>query len=141
MNSIKYYFLIIILSGCAHPTQNNNIDKIPIVNDSLELELIMLKNQAFCSCFNRSIKKTGTQMTPPDGSNYLQLSDLVIECTFDPNLNKVIEKWVNKKYISYCKDDELYLMRCLDFYNSKELNIYIDSVRQVEIKKLSIDSK
>lgn len=141
MNSIKYYFLIFILSGCAHPTQNNNIDKILIVNDSLELELIMLKNQAFCSCFNRSIKKAGTQMTPPDGSNYLQLSDLVIEYTFDPNLNKVIEKWVNKKHISYCKDDELYLMRCLDFYNSKELNIYIDSVRQVEIKKLSIDSK
>lgn len=141
MNSLKYYFLIFILSGCSLPTRDNITDKNLIVNDSLELELIMLKNQAFCSCFNRTIKKAGTKMAPSDGSNYLQLSNLVVEYTFDPILNKLIEKWVNKKYTSYCKDDELYLMRCLDFYNSKELNTYIDSVRQVEIKKLTIDFK
>lgn len=142
MKCIKYYIILLILLGCSYePTQNNKINKELNVKDSLNSELIMLKNQAFCDCYNRSIKKTGAQIVPHDGSSYLQLSDLVVEYTFDPILDKLIEKWVNKKYTSYCKDNELYLMRCLDFYNSKELNTYIDSVRQVEIKKLTIDSK
>ena len=32
-------------------------------------------------------------------------------------------------------------MRCLDFYNSKDLELYIDSIRQVEILKRRIDAE
>lgn len=88
MKCIKYYVILLILLSCSYePTQNNKINKELNVKDSLNSELIMLKNQAFCDCYNRSIKKSGVQIAPHDGSSYLQLSDLVVEYTFDPILN------------------------------------------------------
>ena len=46
----------------------------------------------------------------------------------------MITKWAKKEYKSYDPNQNLYLMKCLDFYNSPVLIKFIDSVRQKEIK-------
>lgn len=112
-------------------------------NDSLELalesELVMLKNQAFCSCFYKSLKAVDGEISPPDGSSYVQISELAPEYLInDDRLNALIEKWVAKGYNSYDYRNKLYMMRCLDFYNSEDLKQYIDSVRIIETKKMEI---
>ena len=98
-------------------------------------QLLMLKNQAFCNCVNQAMKKSGATLAPRDASNYLQLFELDVKYFFDPNLERIVNIWNQKECISYDSEKELYFMRCLDFYNSKELANYIDSVRNVEIKK------
>jgi len=105
-------------------------------DDFLDEQLLLLKNQAFCNCVNQAMKKAGATLNPQDGSNYLQLFELDAKYFFDPNLERIINMWNQKEYISYDSEKELYFMRCLDFYNSKELANYIDSVRNVEMKKI-----
>lgn len=139
---VKIYFstliLIVLVLGCSvdHNTKNN-LEISDVTTDSLELELAMLKNEAFCMCFNRSIKKENVQITPPDGSSYIQLSDVVAQYANESNLNLIIDKWVKKEYRSYSDENKLYLMRCLDLYNSEDLDNYIDSVRIIHTTKVT----
>lgn len=125
------FSLTLAILGCSseHGSKKSNES-----NDSLESELTMLKNQAFCDCFYKSTKIANTQVSPPDGTSYIQLSTLVERYANDPKLNQIINKWVEKEYLSYSENNKLYLMRCLDFYNSVELKTYIDSIRNIEIK-------
>lgn len=69
----------------------------------------------------------------------------------DENADKLLEKWKNKDYFSDYeliigpepgddnKKGNIRLLKVLDFYESEDLNNYIDSVRKVEIKKLLIE--
>ncbi|WP_207534483.1 hypothetical protein [Desertivirga arenae] len=52
------------------------------------------------------------------------------------SLQRIANKWAAKEYKAYEPSDKLYLMKALDFYNSKELNNYIDSIRKIEYGKL-----
>jgi len=121
---------ICLLTSCI--AKVNSSDYTNKKQDSLEKELLQLKNQAFCNCFNQAMRKVGAKLMPADGSSYIQISDLVLKYSHDKHLKYIIEKWNKKDYSSYSEDNKLYLMRCLDFYNSKDLELYIDSVRQIE---------
>ncbi|MBK5722860.1 hypothetical protein JGH11_18475 [Dysgonomonas sp. Marseille-P4677] len=135
------YFIILSLTLAVLCCSSEHGSKKSVeTNDSLESELTMLKNQAFCDCFYKSTKIANDQISPPDGTSYIQLSTLVEQYAKDPKLNQIIDKWVEKEYLSYSENNQLYLMRCLDFYNSVELNTYIDSVRKIEAKKSRMDS-
>ena len=108
-------------------------------DDFLDEQLLMLKDHAFCKCVDQAMKKVGATLTPQDGSSYLQLFELDANYFFDLNLKRILNMWNQKEYISYDTEQELYFMRCLDFYNSKDLANYIDSVRTVEMKKKSLN--
>lgn len=136
------YFIVLFITivglGCLFSSDGKNyLKENDVTTDSLEL--VMLKNQAFCDCYYKSMKIANAHISPPDGSNYVQLSSLVEQYASDPKLNMIVDKWVEKEYLSYSKDNKLYLMRCLDFYNSSDLDAYIDSVRKEETKKLLIE--
>ncbi|MFZ4457073.1 MAG: hypothetical protein ACOYOT_12730 [Bacteroidales bacterium] len=127
-------FLLFVLLEYGY--SQSSIDKNQnLFKDSLEKELLNLKNEAFCDCYYKATKIAHAKISPPDGSSYVQISGLVASYCNDSHLKKIIDKWVVKKYLSYSENNNLYLMRCLDFYNSRDLKLYIDSVRQVELKK------
>lgn len=108
-------------------------ESIESKKNKFENELIMLKNQAFCNLFNVIVNEDKQKLI--DDSDYFQISELSEKYYRDERLIKLIEKWRLKKYKSYNPDNKLYLMKCLDFYNSKDLKVYLDSVRKVESKK------
>jgi len=130
---IFFITLAVILCVCI---AMQNSQKNPS-DDFLDEQLLMLKNQAFCNCVNKAMKEAGATLNPRDGTNYMQISELDEHYWFDPNLERIINVWSKKEYISYDNENKLYFMRCLDFYNSKDLANYIDSVRTVEKKKNS----
>ncbi|TRX35409.1 hypothetical protein [Flavobacterium restrictum] len=119
---IVYILLAICLTNCSAQTKDNK----------LEGELVKIKNQAFCDCYYEATKNESVKYK--DGSNYVQIINLNEEYIFgNENYRKMIDNWVKKEYKSYDSNNNLYLMKCLDFYNSKELKKFIDSVRQQEI--------
>lgn len=124
-------FFVISCNGEKQKKEKYEADTI----DSLEIELVKLKNQAFCECYYRALHEVNGEITPSDGSTYLQISVIVQKYWNDENLKRLVLKWNMKKYSSYSDSNKLYLMRCLDFYNSKDLKLYIDSVRRVELKE------
>ena len=139
----KVYLIVLFITvlgiGSSHISDSKSkLEEKDVSTDSLELELVMLKNQAFCDCYYKSTKNVDAHISPPDGSNYIQLSSLVEQYANDPRLNKIVDIWAQKEYHSYSGENKLYLMRCLDFYNSTDLKAYIDSVREVEKDKLLI---
>ncbi len=139
----KVYLVVLFITAVAldslHSADSKSkLEESEMLTDSLELELVMLKNQAFCDCYYKSTKNVDAHISPPDGSNYIQLSSLVEQYANDPRLNKIVDMWAQKEYHSYSEENKLYLMRCLDFYNSTDLKAYIDSVREVEKNKLLI---
>lgn len=120
---IVYILLAICLTNCSAQTKGNK----------LEGELVKIKNQAFCDCYYEVTKNEPVKYK--DGSTYVQVIDLKDEYIFgNENYRKMIDNWVKKEYKSYDPNNNLYLMKCLDFYYSKELEKFIDSIRQKEIK-------
>jgi hypothetical protein len=103
-------------------------------NKALEAELLKLKNQAFCDCYDEVI--SGKEKTPyKDGSTYVHIMNLKGEYVFrNEKYYKMIKDWAKKEYKSYDPENNLYLMQCLDFYNSAVLKKFIDSVRLNEIR-------
>lgn len=125
LSSIFYFILFF---GFVGYSQQKN------TNQKLENGLLKLKNQAFCDCYAEVL--TGNEkIRYKDGSTYVQLITLKGEYVFmNEKYNKMIKEWAKKKYKSYDPNQKLYLMQCLDFYNSPILKKFIDSVRQEEIK-------
>ena len=120
---VVYILLALCLTNCSAQTKDNK----------LEGELVKIKNQAFCDCYYEATKNESVKYK--DGSSYVQVIDLKEEYIFgNENYRKMIDNWAKKEYKSYDSNNNLYLMKCLDFYNSKELKKFIDSVRQNEIK-------
>ncbi len=116
-----YIILAIGFTKCSAQTKNNK----------LETELLKVKNQAFCDCYYEATKNEPTQYK--DGSTYVQIINLKEEYIFgNEHYRKMISDWLKKDYKSYDPKNNLYLMKCLDFYNSKELEKFIDSIRKKE---------
>lgn len=116
---------------------------------TLEDDLLILKNVAFCKClgqeeFGIQKKEPNTYKLIPDASTggYLQCSNyLDIEwIVANPTLDKLVKNWLNKSYYKTFQEKETpkhypIYMKCLDFYNSKALKEYLDSVRVVLEKR------
>lgn len=127
---IVFKFCFVVLFCSVGYSQNKNKE--------LENELIKVKNQAFCDCYSEAL--SGKEIIRyKDGSSYMQIINLKGEYVFgNKKYKQMIEKWNKKDYKSYDPNQNLYLMKCLDFYNSPMLNRFIDSVRQEEIKVIKI---
>jgi hypothetical protein len=124
---ILFKFWFIVLFGCIGYSQQNE-------NKKLEGELLKLKNQAFCDCYSEALSGKES-IRYKDGSSYVQIIDLKGEYVLgNKKYSEMIKRWVKKEYKSYDQNQNLYLMKCLDFYNSPVLIKFIDSVRQKEIK-------
>ena len=57
----------------------------------------------------------------------------------DLSFDNLVKEWHKKEYNAYPTDDNrekryLTIMKCIDFYNSKKLELYIDSLRVKELK-------
>lgn len=111
-------------------------------NKTFEDQLLMVKNAAFCSCIGKEEYKiqhenSNKYLPIPDQSftGYMSNSNLGEEIFLkNLKLNKLIEKWSQKQYNVKGQEDEnsktyMIYMKCLDFYNSKELNDYINSLK------------
>lgn len=122
--------------------------------DSLfvEVELMQYKNCLFSSFYYFSMQKTYKKLGIKD-NEIPEVSDLTyfyyggeFNPEFmidDPNREKMFNKWINnKKYepVTEIADGSLDIVRALDFYNSEDLNMYLDSLRQMEYKRI-IDRK
>jgi hypothetical protein len=127
MKLIYIICIILLTTGCASQTKDLKFE------EKLEKELIKLKSEAFCDCYYEVTSKEPIKYK--DGSTYVQIIDLNGEYVFgNAKYREMIKNWVRKEYKSYDGNNNLYLMKCLDFYNSPVLNKFIDSVRQEEIK-------
>lgn len=101
-------------------------------NKTLEDDLLMLKNTAFCFCINEETKKiikySPNKYSPiPDNSisGYMEFSTYLDAELFVNNkkVDSLVKLWSNKKYATKPPEnpeDKAYLiyMKCLDFYNS-----------------------
>ena len=86
-------------------------------------------------CDQNLFLSVGSVVKYKDGSTYVQVIDLQEEYIFgNENYRKMIDNWVKKDYKSYDPNNNMYLMKCLDFYNSKELEKFINLIRQNENK-------
>lgn len=127
MKSLNIFCFIVLLGFVGYSQSNKT-------NQKLEKELLKLKNQAFCDCYSEVLSGKET-IRYKDGTTYVQIINLKGEYIFrNKKYKQMIEKWAKKEYKSYNPNQNLYLMKCLDFYNSPELIKFIDSVRQEENK-------
>lgn len=127
---LSHLFCVTILFNFVSYSQQKN------TNQKLEEELLKLKNQAFCDCY-AGVLSGNEKIRYNDGSTYVQIISLKGQYFFrNEKYKKMIKEWVKKEYKSYDPNQKLYLMQCLDFYNSPILKKFIDSVRQEEIKLL-----
>ena len=112
-------------------------------NKTQEDKLLILKNTAFCLCYSKE-EQFVLQVNPDNynviGDNtiqaYVQNSDIETQLLIrNKELNKLVDNWHKKVYRTKPKEEKsdqksfLIIMKCLDFYNSKELKDYIDSLR------------
>ncbi len=153
MKKIIYSILFMVLLGSCVPRQPREISVSK--EDSLELErsLLALKNWSFNECYSLSMIETykrlkvdindSCRVNNLTGYYYINNTEIDLYWIFeDKNRQKLINKWVNKEgYTPFVNppdfpDGSLDMVRALDFYNSEDLKIYIDSVRHAEYKKL-----
>ena len=133
-------------------SKENNLAKKQILDtvistkkDSLlEQDLLYLKNVAYCLCvsnINIKILKTHPNKYKIFRDNsaiaYASMANVLDYELFlrNKSLNNMIENWNKKLYQAKPPEEEsnndifLIQMQCLNFYNSDELNSYIDSIR------------
>jgi hypothetical protein len=134
---MKQIIIILLLNSVILIVESQNRIQ---QEDSINSELILLKNQVFCDCYFEATKNAKTKIFPPDGSNYLQISNLVQKYYLDKRIIQLIKKWMKKEYRSYVENNQLYLMRCLDLYNSKELEIIMRQIKAEELNKTNHSS-
>ena len=134
-----------------------NIDTIADkASAKIEAQLYYLRIMMFEYCLSNSKKQSMERVgaKPIETTDYHDLSSTIIfqgggvvkfseekGYTFiDNNAVALIKKWLKKDYmkayeIDYCDANEdgkggIDMLRAIDFYNSKDLGLYIDSVRQ-----------
>lgn len=146
--------------GCSYSSKKNfeNNDKKDSLNLELERDLLYLKNLTYISYLRRleiiTLKnyhidfKTDscfikTKILDASSMHYYQSGNVSLNYLFeDQNRERLIKKWLEKEFelipleggdkIKHSYD----YYKALEFYNSEDLKKYIDSVRNVEMKKM-----
>lgn len=154
MRNILYLILVIIsLFGCNSKQLRSNSSISKEDSTKLEEALRVLKKWNFVECYSLSetntYKRMGIDLSSRRVKNlslyyYINNTSIDLHYVFeDQNRKRLVEKWVNKEgYIPFVNppdfpDGSLDMVRALDFYNSEDMRVYIDSVRQVELKRIS----
>jgi hypothetical protein len=125
-------FLIIICCtllffNCfAEEKKETKLKNNSIVNKKVEFERQKLKNAAFCSCLAASLPKTDSTIIK-DGSaaGYFETSEYSL-LAFE-SIDSIANVFAQKAYTSK-HSKPLNIMKCLDFYNSIELEKLIQSL-------------
>ena len=137
--AIKVVLFLIVSVGTLFCTSVNGQEP-KVINKNIQEQRIRLKNLAFCQCQSKVDSNT---LLLDDASAagflaYLAYREEVIE-----NLRSFTTEWINengKKYKSY-SNSPLTNMKCLDYYNSKELENFINKqdnkIDKLILKKLS----
>ncbi|MEN2436808.1 hypothetical protein AAH994_15440 [Weeksellaceae bacterium A-14] len=142
-------FLLIYCVSNKKPVNEQDLKRIEIL-------LSKHKRYAFIDLYKKSLKQEEKkyQIKPLDSLFDLSSTELVQEnCIFmdfyseehpsyiDDNYNSMIDKWLKKDYTPEMPTDNpnikttMTFKRALDFYESADLNKYIDSLRTVFHKK------
>lgn len=118
MNRIIMVFMALCLSASGFGQG--------LTPEELAAERLKLKNYAFCECLG-FVYKEYDSLWIRDGSTagYFETSDYAIE-VYD-TLRSRAEAFSRKVYKSY-NNSPLGLMKCLDFYNSTELDSLLRSL-------------
>ncbi len=105
---------------CDHLFSQN----LKVMSDQIKDQRLKLKNLAFCVCQSRV---DSNRLFPDDGS----AAGFKAYSAYDEDMYLELKiftiKWIKdngKNYTSY-DDSPLSTMKCLDYYNSKELNKFI----------------
>lgn len=87
-----------------------------------------LRNYAFCSCISY-LDSTRLQDLVNDGSKagYFEITNYDLDAYH--LIDSVAKKYASKQYSSI-NQKPLGLMKCLDFYNSKELKVLINALEK-----------
>ncbi|WP_445721378.1 hypothetical protein [Flavobacterium sp.] len=151
MKRIALTFILILTNKCQIANKKVfNLNEKITTKDSLlvEEELKQYKNCLFSSLYNLGLQKTYKRL----GINNNEISS-VKDLTYfyysgefnpqfmidDSNRERMFNRWINDtKYepIPEIVDGSLDIVRALDFYNSQDLKIFLDSLRQVEYKRI-----
>ncbi len=146
------FFLFI--SCTANQKAKKDIQKTQNVitrNDSLEIEeqLLNYKNVLFSQLYQESkkatYKKKNLQIldTLPD-MTYFYYNNWNLFWTIDDNKNKLFHKWLDNDEFFLEKDfhleipsGSLDLARALAFYNSEDMEKFLDSIRATEYRRVT----
>ena len=157
-NIFKSYWIVsafLILScNVNNKTKKEDINTQHLLttSDSLEIEedLFNYKNVLFSHLHQESKKETYAKKnmqildTLPD-MTYFYYNNWNLMWVPDKNKEKLIQKWLDKKEFFLEKDfhleipsGSLDLARALAFYNSEDLEKFLDSIRKTEYQRITV---
>ncbi len=109
----------------------HQVEKEPIESDTTYPKELTLKNIAFISCLKEMSSSTTFWKNENSAGGYVELSDTSVEQLreIDDFAKKyAIDRMMSNNGDSYNNKD-LWLMKCLDFYNSKVLDQEINKLK------------
>ncbi|KGO91084.1 hypothetical protein [Flavobacterium subsaxonicum] len=147
--------LFLILQACSKSESNSLIEKYALsIEDSIQIEkeLLNYKKCLFSEVYNRSreanYKRMHLEMDTVKDLTYYFHSTFNIRWFYeDKNRSKLLKNWLDKEvYIPIAMppdhpDGSLDLARAIDFYESEELQKYIDSLRISEYNFMHNEEK
>lgn len=122
MNKLLFILFVTSFIGCDAQSKTDQNQK------AISNERLRLKNYAFCMCLNRTYPKIDSITNDGSPAGYFELSAYGIPA-FEV-LDSLALVYSKKSYKSKYNRN-LGMMKCLDFYNSKELEstiVELDSV-------------
>ena len=144
---ISLLALILLISCRTYPKKISKAD-----SEKIELILAKHKKYAFMNLYRKSLMKEENKynLKKCDSIFDLSASELISENCLkidfysddnpfytDPNHESLIARWLNKDYPTFAPTDDANLKttmtfkKVFDFYESADLNKYIDSLRTV----------
>ncbi|WMJ74180.1 hypothetical protein RCC89_13535 [Cytophagaceae bacterium ABcell3] len=127
IKNIIWFIAISLMAGCATSTGNTKSSSLKEdTAKKLTEEQLKLKNDAFCACLAKTSPEMEEAFTK-DGSaaGYLETSSYSIDAF--TTVFEAAGHWAAKDYPSK-NSKTLGAMKCLDFYNSQELEELINSL-------------
>jgi len=122
MNKLLLILFVTSFVGCDAQSKTGQNRK------AVDIERLRLKNYAFCMCLNRTYPKIDSITNDGSPAGYFELSAYGIPA-FEV-IDSLAVAYSRKPYKSKYNRN-LGMMKCLDFYNSKELEsaiVELDSV-------------
>lgn len=120
MKTIVVMVLLVVgITSCAQDVKKNNNNS---AETSASFERLKAKNSAFCSCLNKIYPSYDEELNDGSAAGYFETSAYSIEI-FE-KLDSIAAVFVSKDFESKYNRN-LGIQRCLDFYNSKELETFI----------------
>lgn len=112
-----YLFISVLVAMLVKTSQSNaDVQTRPMIEN--------YKNLAYCLCLDKFYPEYDSLLNDGSAEGFFQVSDMSISNV--EKLDSLSAMYAKKKYSSW-RGAELGIMRCLDFYNSKELKDFIES--------------